>query len=110
MRNAAAAPRTELDVASIHSPVINLGMEHFHQHVYIRHIGTPPDFAWDQVDEWLDAPHGDITAVADLCRRLAAHFTSAMLASGKTTNATEGALLVDRWQPRAQQSTSTSIG
>lgn len=74
VRRAAAALRAELDVAFIHSAVINFAMEHFHQHVYLRHMGTPAEFAWYRADEWPDAPHGDLAAVAELCRRLAGHF------------------------------------
>jgi ATP adenylyltransferase len=73
-RNAGRALRAELDVAFLHSAIINAGLEHFHQHVYVRHAGTPEQYAWHRADEWPDAPHGDRTTVTELCRRLAAHF------------------------------------
>ncbi|WP_232665556.1 HIT family protein [Pseudonocardia sp. TRM90224] len=74
VRRLAAALRAELDVEFVHAAVINQGMEHFHEHVYVRHRGTPAEFNWSRADEWPGAPRGDDAAVADLCRRLAAHF------------------------------------
>lgn len=74
-RTAARALRAELDPASVHSAVINTRMEHFHQHVYVRHRGTPEDYRWHDADEWPDAPHGDAAAVATLTERLTPYFT-----------------------------------
>ena len=54
--------------------VINTRLEHFHEHIVVRHRGTPPDYPWHQVDEWPDAPRGDAPEVAVLCERLAGHF------------------------------------
>lgn len=74
-RTAARALRAEFDVAFVHSAVVNAGMEHFHQHVYVRHRGTPVEYRWHSADEWPGAPHGDAAAVAELSDRLRAHFT-----------------------------------
>jgi ATP adenylyltransferase len=73
-RTAAKALRAELDVAFVHAAVVNTGMEHFHQHVYVRHRGTPDEYRWHRADEWPDAPHGDAAAVAELSERLRSYF------------------------------------
>ena len=74
VRDAARALRAELDVEFVHAIVINTRVEHFHEHVVVRHRGTPADVAWHQVDEWPGVPSGDAEAVAELCSRLARHF------------------------------------
>lgn len=60
--------RAELEVEHVHSMVAGLGVAHFHQHVFVRHAGTPPSYGWDE--PWPDAPRGDVRDFAD---RLAAH-------------------------------------
>lgn len=65
----ARALRSELKISSIHTFVAGLGVPHFHQHVFVRHEGTPVDQPWWPV--WPDAPHGD---GAELSRRLATYF------------------------------------
>jgi diadenosine tetraphosphate (Ap4A) HIT family hydrolase len=71
---AAVALRAELDVEHVHAAVVNQRIEHFHQHVYVRHRGTPAEFAWWRADEWPGAPQGTPSEVAALCVRLATHF------------------------------------
>jgi diadenosine tetraphosphate (Ap4A) HIT family hydrolase len=73
-RDAARALRAELDPAFVHAAVINTSWEHFHQHVYVRHRDTPDNYQWHRADEWPSAPHGVAATVAELSRRLAAHF------------------------------------
>lgn len=60
--------RTELGVESVHSFVAGRGVAHFHEHLFVRHRGTPPEYEWSQ--QWPDAPTGDI---ADLAHRLGRH-------------------------------------
>ena len=55
--------RSELDIASVHSFVAGIGVAHFHEHVFVRHIGTPEQYAWWQ--QWPDAPQGDIKTLAN---------------------------------------------
>ena len=55
--------RSELNIASVHSFVAGIGVAHFHQHVFVRHIGSPEQYAWWQ--QWPDAPQGDIKALAN---------------------------------------------
>jgi ATP adenylyltransferase len=73
-RDAARALRAELDAEFVHAAVVNASWEHFHQHVYVRHRGTPANFPWHRADEWPGAPHGDRRSIAELCGRLARHF------------------------------------
>ncbi len=66
----AAALAAELDVEYVFSMVVGTGVAHFHEHVFVRHVGTPPDLPWDK--PWLDAPTGDIDA---LVTRLSGHLS-----------------------------------
>ena len=68
----AGALRAELDPEYVFSAVIGTGVAHFHQHLSVRHRGTPPDVAWHEVDEWEGAPSGDEHDIAALCTRLRA--------------------------------------
>jgi diadenosine tetraphosphate (Ap4A) HIT family hydrolase len=74
VRDAAVALRAELEVDAVHAMVINTRIEHFHEHVVVRHRGTPAEFAWHAVDEWPNAPAGGPSEVAQLCERLRRHF------------------------------------
>jgi ATP adenylyltransferase len=71
---AARALRAELDVESVHTFVAGRSVAgvHFHQHVFVRHRGTPAGRGWLDVD-WPGAPRGDL---AELCGRLRPHFSS----------------------------------
>jgi ATP adenylyltransferase len=60
--------RAELEVEHVHSMVAGLGVAHFHQHVFVRHAGTPSNYGW--CEPWPEAPVGD---PAQLARRLAAY-------------------------------------
>ena len=60
--------RAELDIEFVHTMVAGLNVPHFHQHVFVRHRGTPGEVKWSQ--PWPEAPGGDIPALA---RRLAHH-------------------------------------
>lgn len=58
----ARALRAELDVAFVHVLVLGHAVPHVHQHVVVRHTGTPADLPW--WEEWPDAPRGDVAALA----------------------------------------------
>lgn len=64
----------EPEPESVHSAIAGRGSAraHFHQHVFVRHRGTPATRGWMDVD-WPGAPRGD---VGDLCGRLTPYFTS----------------------------------
>jgi diadenosine tetraphosphate (Ap4A) HIT family hydrolase len=66
----AAALKAELAVEHVFTMVVGTGVAHVHEHVFVRHVGTPPDLPWWQ--SWSGAPTGDIDAVvARLAMRLA---------------------------------------
>lgn len=54
--------RAELGVDFVHTAVAGLGVPHFHQHVFVRHLGTPKDHPW--WPEWPSGPRGDVEALA----------------------------------------------
>jgi diadenosine tetraphosphate (Ap4A) HIT family hydrolase len=60
--------RAELDVEFVHAQVSGRGVPHFHEHVFVRHTGTPSDYEWWR--QWPDAPPGDLD---DLARRLSGY-------------------------------------
>jgi diadenosine tetraphosphate (Ap4A) HIT family hydrolase len=66
----ARALRAELAPESVHAAIAGRSVAHFHQHVFVRHPGTPAGLGWMDVD-WPGAPRG---GVATLCGRLSAHF------------------------------------
>lgn len=68
---AARALRAEFDPEYVHSAIIGTGVAHFHQHLSVRHRGTPAEVAWHEVDEWEGAPR----AVTLRSRRCAPDFT-----------------------------------
>jgi ATP adenylyltransferase len=70
VRRAAAGLRTELAVDFVFSLIGGMGVAHFHQHVFVRHAGTPAGFGFMAGGEWAGAPRGDIRAVDELCGRL----------------------------------------
>lgn len=72
-RRAARALRAELDVEYVFSAIVGRQVPHFHQHLFVRHTGTPDTYAWDAGDEWSDVPKGDATEVAALSDRLRPH-------------------------------------
>ena len=61
--------RAELEVDFVHTAVSGMGVAHFHEHVFVRHCGTPEQYTWWQ--QWPEAPVGDIPALA---KRLGAYF------------------------------------
>jgi len=67
------ALRAELDAEHVFAAVIGRGIAHFHEHVFVRHAGTPVDVPWHQSDE--AAPRADRTAVAELARGLGRRLT-----------------------------------
>lgn len=58
--------RTLLDVERVHSLVAGLSVPHFHEHVFVRHAGTPAGHAWNE--PWAGAPRGDIRLLAERLR------------------------------------------
>ena len=54
----------------VHVAVIGLGVAHFHQHLYPRYPGVPPDASWMAAGELPDAPHGDAHEIAAFVTRI----------------------------------------
>ncbi|GGU49315.1 histidine triad (HIT) protein [Lentzea flava] len=69
VRSVAVGLRAELDPEFVFSAVVGRAVAHFHQHVFVRHRGTPDELAWHE--DWPDAPTGDVAA---LCARLRTYF------------------------------------
>jgi ATP adenylyltransferase len=70
---AARGLQAELGADFIFSAVVGMGVAHFHQHVFVRHAGTPAEYDWMASHEWPDAPRGPLSAVVELCGRLRPH-------------------------------------
>ncbi len=73
VRAAAAALRAEFDPLFVHSAVAGLRHEHFHQHVFVRHRGTPYDCPGTLPRNGRTRHEPDQTAVEELCVRLRHH-------------------------------------
>jgi diadenosine tetraphosphate (Ap4A) HIT family hydrolase len=71
-RAVAGALRAE-GVERVHVAVIGLGVDHFHQHLFPRYPGVPPETSWIAVDELPDAPHGAANQIAEFADRLRSH-------------------------------------
>ncbi|SDO92971.1 HIT family protein [Lentzea jiangxiensis] len=69
-RLTAVGLRAELDPEFVFSAVVGRSAAHFHQHVFVRHRGTPDELPWTETD-WPGAPRGD---AVELSARLGAYF------------------------------------
>ena len=70
VRRAARGLRTELGADFVFSAIAGMGIAHFHQHLFVRHAGTPAEYGWMAGDQWPDAPRGPTPMVVELCSRL----------------------------------------
>jgi ATP adenylyltransferase len=73
VRRTASALRTELAPAFVFTMVAGMRIAHFHQHLVVRHAGTPAEYDWTAGDQWPDAPRGTKQDVIALCNRLRPH-------------------------------------
>lgn len=73
VRRAAVGLRAELQPDFVFSAVIGTGVAHFHQHVFVRHAGTPAEYDWHSGADWPDAVRGTTATVEELCSRLRPH-------------------------------------
>ena len=62
----AAALQAELDVEFVFTLVSGVSVAHFHEHVFVRHVGTPPEVPWRE--PWSGAPTGDIEVLVKKLR------------------------------------------
>ncbi len=70
VRRAARGLRAELGAEFVFSAIVGRGVAHFHQHLFVRHPGTPTSYGWTTSDEWPEAPRGRQADLVDLCARL----------------------------------------
>jgi diadenosine tetraphosphate (Ap4A) HIT family hydrolase len=70
VRRASLGLRTELRPDFVFSLIAGMGIAHFHQHLFVRHAGTPAEYGFMAGDEWPAAPRGATPEVVDLCSRL----------------------------------------
>ncbi|EME54113.1 histidine triad (HIT) protein [Amycolatopsis decaplanina DSM 44594] len=68
---AARGLRAELTPEHVFSAIAGRSVAHFHQHVFVRHRGTPEEIGWMDSPLWTGTPVLDIGV---LCRRLADYF------------------------------------
>jgi diadenosine tetraphosphate (Ap4A) HIT family hydrolase len=54
----------------VYAAVIGDRSAHFHLHLVPRYPGAPDEYRWTRVDEWPDAPRGDVEEVRRYCIRL----------------------------------------
>jgi ATP adenylyltransferase len=73
VRRAAIGLRAELRPDFVFTAVVGMGVAHFHQHLFVRHPGTPDAYDWFSGGEWPGGPRATSADVADLCARLRPH-------------------------------------
>jgi diadenosine tetraphosphate (Ap4A) HIT family hydrolase len=69
----ARALEAEFGKDLIMSAVAGLAVPHFHQHVFVRHPGTPEEVPWFHSGNWPGAPRWPAAELAALAGRLASH-------------------------------------
>jgi ATP adenylyltransferase len=74
-RRTAIGLRAELDPEHVFSMIVGGAVPHFHQHVFVRHRGTPDGFAWNTSNRWPGAPHVDGSALGAFADRLRPYYS-----------------------------------
>ena len=57
----------------VYSTVVGHAVDHLHVHLVPRYPGTPREYWWPRLDDWPDAPLGDVDEAARVVRDLRAH-------------------------------------
>ena len=65
-RSLSKALKNVLDVERVYAFVIGEGVDHFHIHVVGRHKNAPRNYWGPSVDDWPEAPRGDINKIREL--------------------------------------------
>jgi ATP adenylyltransferase len=73
-RRVAIALRSELNAEHVFAAVIGARVPHFHEHVVVRHPGTPTSLSWHASEEWEGAPRGGVADIEELAARLRPYF------------------------------------
>ena len=74
---AARVLRGVLNPLFVFSAIAGRGVAHFHQHVFVRHPGTPPELDWT----WTEAPLWPLSRIAGLTDALRSGMTDVMAGS-----------------------------
>lgn len=75
MTRLSRALKSSENAEHVYSFVLGDNVAHLHIHIVPRYAGAPREYWGVRVDEWRDAPHGDVQAVIALCARLRAWIT-----------------------------------
>ncbi|GAA1393601.1 hypothetical protein GCM10009613_40320 [Pseudonocardia kongjuensis] len=67
---AARALRRLLDVEGVFTAIIGRQVPHVHQHVFVRHAGTPADLRWDESPDWSGAPTRTLGGLEEFARQV----------------------------------------
>jgi histidine triad (HIT) family protein len=62
----AARAARALQAEHVYSSVVGHQIDHLHLHLVPRYAGTPREYWWPKLDEWPDAPRGDLADVTRL--------------------------------------------
>ncbi|GLZ28327.1 histidine triad protein [Lentzea sp. NBRC 105346] len=74
---AARVLKAVLEPLFVFSCIVGRGVAHFHQHVFVRHPGTPPELDWT----WVESPLWPAAEIEALCDSLRAGMTDVMAGS-----------------------------
>jgi histidine triad (HIT) family protein len=75
---ASRALREVAGAEHVYAAVIGDRVPHLHVHLTPRYPGTPPEYWWEKVAQWPDAPRGLPPQIADLVRDLRAYLNSGL--------------------------------
>ncbi|WP_040925522.1 HIT family protein [Saccharomonospora marina] len=65
--------RSEVDCEAVYSAIVGRTVAHFHQHVFVRHRGTPRHIDWFEGHLWPHGPRASRFEIEELCTRLCAY-------------------------------------
>lgn len=66
LKNISKALMTVPNIEQVYSFIIGEGIDHFHIHVIGRYKNTPREYYGSRVDDWPDAPRGNINEITML--------------------------------------------
>ena len=67
---AARCLRALLDAEEVFTAIVGRRVKHVHQHVFVRHAGTPDDVDWWASSAWSGAPRASGEELAEFARRV----------------------------------------
>jgi ATP adenylyltransferase len=69
---AARRLRRLLDVEGVYTAIIGRQIDHVHQHVFARHVGTPDDVGWLDSPSWGGVPRVSAAELETFAQRVGA--------------------------------------